>query len=311
MWGMTVSKVFIFSDSIGTYTFLYTVEWFFGTNVDTIITTDEVVFKNVIGSFRYKFECYDSIEACVSNCDIVLVYDGKNLPEYVISKIKSISIIQSKRYIEVESYKGIETKDTTEYRFINGSSFTTPAVVIFSIGLSTVPMKVELDINRIFSDEGVSINQYLSLYSSHILQQLSNFGIAVNKIKSLSKIRCENVSTYFLDLNNNIFNIYKYYSLLTTIKPDYIIVLTDYDLSDYDEILAYIKCFCLRYPDVIVKSRWFSIGNDIFCHSDQFDNSQQEKKHFVLDFEDGDFLEKIKFDMFSKISLAEGIKRIQ
>lgn len=307
---ITVQKVFIFSNSIGTYTFLYTVEWLFGTDIDTIITTDEIVFRNLINSFKYKINYYDSIEACISNCDVVLVYIDKNLPGHVINEIKSISIIQNKKYVEIDSYKNIESKE--EYNSINGINLDTPAVVIFSMGLATISTKVEFDVNRIFSDEGVPINHFLSAESKYTVCQFRDAGIGGDKlIKKFNGLQHANVFVYFLDLDNNIHNMYKHYNFLTTIKPDYIIVLTDYDLSDYDELRMYMKCFCMRYPDVIVRSRWFSIGNNMFCHSDHFDISQHEKSQFVLDFEDKDFFEKLQFDVFSKITLAEGIKRIQ
>lgn len=307
---ITVSKIFVFSDSIGTYTSFYTVEWLLGTDIDTIITTDEVVFEDLKKIFKYKVECYSSIEACVSNCDIIVVYSGKSLPKHVINKIKSISIIQNKRYIEIDRCKSIEPRDTINYDFINGNKLDTPAVVIFSLGLATIPMKVEFDISRIFGGAGVAINHFLSLDAAEIIRQFGDAGIDIDKIDLFNRYQYANCSVYFLDLDNSIHNIYKYYNQIIAIKPDYVIVLTDYDLSDYDELSMYIKCFCMRSPDVIVKSRWFSIGNNMFCHSDRFDILQQNKKQFVLDFEDQDFLEKIKFDMFSKITLAEGIKRI-
>ena len=306
---ITVQKIFIFSNSIGTYTFLYTIEWLCGTDIDTIITTDEIVFRNLINSFKYKINYYDSIEACISNCDVVLVCNDKNLPGHVINEIKSISIIQNKKYIEIDSCKNIDTKE--EYNFINGINPNTPVVVIFSMGLATISTKVEFDVNRIFSDEGVPINHFLSPESKHTVCQFRDAGIGVDRVvKKLNGLQHANVFVYYLDLDNNIHNIYKHYNFLTTIKPDYIIVLTDYDLSDYDELRMYMKCFCARYPDVIVKSRWFSIGNNMLCHSDNFDDLQQGNNQYVLDFEDKDFYKKLQFDMFSKITLAEGIKRI-
>lgn len=304
-------KIFVFSNSIGTYTFLYTVEWLLGTNIDTVITTDEVLFGNLINNFNFKIKYYNSIESCVSNCDIILVYNDKNLPEYVINKIKRISTIQNKKYIEIDGGKSIESRCKIEYDLINGNNLDTPSVVIFSIGLATIPMKVEFDVNRIFLDVGVPINHFLSSKSEHIACQFRDAGISEGRLKLFNGFQNANVSVYFLDLDNSIHNIYKHYNLLTAIKPDYIIVLTDYDLLDYDELIMYIKSFCARYPDVIVKSRWFSIGNNMFCHSDNFDNLQQGNNQFVLDFEDKDFYKKLQFDMFSKITLAEGIKRIQ
>lgn len=285
-------------------------EWLFGTDIDTIITTDEVVFKNLINSFKYKITYYNSIEACISNCDTILVYNDDNLPEHVINEIKSVSTILNKKYIEIDSCKNIESKE--EYDFINGCNSNTPAVLIISIGLTTIPMKIEFDVNRIFTDEGVPINHFLSPESKHTVCQFRDGGIGGDRfIKKLNGLQYANVYVYYLDLDNNIHNIYKHYNFLTTIKPDYIIVLTDYDLSDYDELRMYMKCFAMRYPDVIVKSRWFSIGNNMFCHSDVFSNMQHENNQLVLDFEDNDFYKKIQFDIFSKISLAEGIKRIQ
>ena len=306
-----MSKIFIFSNSIGTYTFLYTVEWLFRTDIDTIITTDEVVFENLFKNFNFKIKYYNSIETCVSNCDIVLVYNNTNLPEHVVNKIKSISTIQNKEYIEIDGCKSIKPNDMTEYDFINENKPDTPAVVIFSLGLSTIPMKVELDVNRIFTDEGVLINHFLSQDAKQIVCQLRDVRISGDRIKLFNGFQHTNASVYFFDLDNSVHNIHKYYNIVTDIKPDYIIVLTDYDLSDYDELLMYIKCFCKRSPDVIVKSRWFSIGNGMFCHSDEVGDLYQENNQLVLDFEDKDFYDKLQFDLFSKLSLAEGIKRIQ
>lgn len=306
-----MSKIFIFSNSIGTYTFLYTIEWLFGTDIDTIITTDEVVFGNSLNNFNFKIKYYNSIEACVSNCDVILVYNDKKLPEHLIAKIKRISTIQNKKYIEIDGFKNIEPRDKIEYNCINGNNLNTPAIVIISIGLATIPMKVEFDINRIFTDAGVSINHFLSPEAKYITWKFRDAGIGSDRLKLFNGFQHADVSVHFLDLDNNIHNIYKHYNLLTAIKPDYIIVLTDYDLSDYDELLMYIKCFCMRYPDVIVKSRWFSIGNSMFCHSDNLGNLRQGNTHLVLDFEAKDFYKKLQFDVFSKLTLAEGIKRIQ
>ena len=304
-------KIFIFSNSIGTYTFLYTVEWLLGTNIDTVITTDEVLFENLINNFNFKIKYYNSIESCVSNCDIILVYNDKNLPEYVINEIKRISTIHNKKYIEIDGGKSMESRGKIEYDLINGNNLEAPSIVIFSIGLATIPMKVEFDVNRIFSDVGVPINHFLSSESTHIVSQFRDDEINEDRLILFNRCRHADVSVCFLDLGNSIPNIYRHYNILATIKPDYTIILTDYDLLDYDELNMYIRSFCARYPDVIVKSRWFSIGNNMFCHSDNFDNQLQEGNQLVLDFEDKDFLVKLKYDMLSKITLPEGIKRIQ
>lgn len=87
-------------------------------------------------------------------------------------------------------------------------------------------------------------------------------------------------------------------------------MLTDYDFQEYSQLLMYIKCFCSKKPDIIVKSRWFVIGDGMVCHSDDFCNLNQESCGLVLDFEDKDFYDKLQFDLLSKISLAEGVKRI-
>lgn len=304
-------KIFIFSNSIGTYTFLYTIEWLLGTNIDTVITTDEVLFKGLINNFDYKIKYYDSIESCVSNCDIILVYYDKNLPEHTINKIKRISAMHNKKYIEIDGSKSIESRDRMEYDLISRKNLDMPSVAIFSIGLATIPMKVEFDVKRIFSEVGVPINHFLSSESKQIAWQFRDAGISGDEPILFNEIQHAKASVYFFNLDNNIYNIHKHYNLLTAIKPDYIIVLTDYDLLDYDELIMHIRSFCFRYPDVIIKSRWFSIGNNMFCHSDNYDNLQQGNNQLVLDFEDKDFYKKLKFDIFSKITLAEGIKRIQ
>lgn len=305
-----MSKVFIFSNSIGTYSLLYVVERLCGTGIDTVITTDESIFANMIKSFNFEIKYYNSVETCVSHSDIILVYNDGNLPEHVINKIKSISTKQNKKCIMIDDCKSIELGDSLKHDFIDSNNLDTPAIVIFSLGLATIPIKVEFDINHIFADAGVSINHYLSPYSKFIAEQFRNAGLNGNRLELFNDSRLPDVYVYFFDLNDNILNISKHYNLLTSIKPDYIIVLTDYDISNYDDLLMYVRCFCMRYPDIVVKSRWFSIGNNMFCHSDCFENTQQEKNKFVLDFEDKDFLSKLKFDMFSKITLAEGMKRI-
>lgn len=304
-------KIFVFSNSIGTYTCLYTVERLLGAKIDTVIITDEVLFGNLINNFNFKIKHYNSIESCISNCDIILIFHDKNLPENVINEIKHISTIQNKKCIEIDGNKITEPRNKIEYNIINGNNLEMPSIVVFSIGLATIPIKVELDVNRIFSDAGVPINHYLSSKSKHIALELRDAGIDEDRLVLFNEFQHANVSVHFIDLDNSIHNIHKHYKLLTAIKPDYIIVLTDYDLLDYDELTMYIKSFCARYPDVIVKSRWFSIGNNIFCHSDNFDNLPQGNNQLVLDFEDKDFYEKLRFDVFSKITLAEGIKRIQ
>ena len=304
-------KIFIYSNSIGTYTLLYTLESLLGSDIDTVITTDEALFKNLINNFNFKIKHFSSIEACVSNSDIVLVYNEKKLPKHIINKIKSISEIQNKKCIKIDRCENTEARSNIEYNLISANKVDAPSIVIFSVGLSTIPIKVEFDVNRIFLDVGEMINQFLSLESKHISRQFKNAKINEDRIALFDEFKQGKVSVYFFDLDNSIYNIHKYYKILTAIKPDYIIVLTDYNLLDYDELIMYIKCFCARHPDVIVKSRWFSVGNDIFCHSDNFDNLAQGNNQMVMDFEDRDFYQKLRFDIFSKITLSEGIKRIQ
>ncbi|MCI8332688.1 MAG: hypothetical protein HFE78_07670 [Clostridiales bacterium] len=302
-----MKKVFIYSNSKETYTFLYSVEWLLGVDVDTIITTDESVFENIIDNFNFKISYYNSIDKCICNCDIAIVYNDRNIPENVTDYIKNASAIQNKTYIEIDSSKSAEYKKENKFDFSNENYFDIPAVVIFSLGLTTIPIKTELDINKIFMNAGVTINQFLSPCSSNIVKQFRDAGIGRSRVDLFNNNQA-NVSVYFFDLQNNLNCIKKYHNVLANIKPDYILVLTDNDFFDYDELLMYIKCYCFKHPDIIVKSRWLSIGNNMFCH---LDNLPQEKNHLVLDFEDKNFYNKLQFDLLSKISLAEGIKRIK
>ena len=303
-------KIFIFSNAIGTYSFLYAVEWLLETTIDTVITTDETLFEKISNSFNFKINYYKSIEHCVSNCDIIIIYNGKSLPQNTISIIKRLSTIQNKKCIEIDGCMHLKSREEMELDAIKGDNTKMPSIVIFSIGVATMPMKVEFDVNRIFSDMDVPLNHFLSSETTYIVSQFRDAGIE-SRVKLFNEFQQADVFVCFLDLENSIHNIRRYYDLLSVIQPDYIIVLTDYNLFDYDELNMYIKSFCARFPDVIVKSRWFSIGNNMLCHSDNFDNQLRGDNQFVLDFEDKDFFEKLKYDMLSKITLAEGIKRLR
>lgn len=307
---ITVLKVFVFSNSICTYTFLYIIEWLLGKSIDTVITTDETLFEQLVNNFSFKIKYYASIESCVSNCDIALVYNDDNLPKEVIKKVKHITTIQDKKYIEIDG-GSLSSKSKMEIDVNNINNLKIPSVAICSVGLATIPMKVEFDINRVFWDAGVQINHFLSLESTHIVTQFIDSGINEDRLKLFNRFQDSDVSVYFIDLGNSVYNVHEYYNLLSVIKPDYVIILTDYDMLDYDELNMHIKSFCMRFPDIIIKSRWFSFGNNMFCHSDDFNNQLYENNQIILDFEDKFFLEKLKYDMFSKISLPAGVKRIK
>ena len=228
----TMSKIFIYSNSIGTYTFLYTAEWLLDGNVETIITTDETVFEQIVDNFNFKIKYFNSIDKCVCNCDLIIIYNDRKLPDEVINNIKKLSAIQNKKYIEIDCSKRVDSVEGINYKFINGNNFGNPAVVIFSFGQTTIPIKTELDINRIFVNARVKINQFLSPYSNNIAREYKDAGINRDKADLFNYYNHVNVSVYFLDLDNTIYSLNKYYDLLSSISPDYIIVLTDYDFLE-------------------------------------------------------------------------------
>lgn len=298
-----MSKIFIFADAIGTYTALHIIEFLINIDIDTVIITDERVYGGIVDDLNFRIDYYQSIDSCVFNSDFTIIFNKKCLPNKTIVQIRGLCSIQNKMCFEISENNSLTSNNSNT--LLTDRMAVNPSVLIISIGHSTIPIKSELTINHIIHSSGAKTQQIFSQYSIFLLKQLQESLIMSTEVEIDNNNA--DVNILFLDLENNITNLNSYHKMLYDLKPDYVMVLVDYDFQDYNLLSMYLKCICLRNADIVIKSRWFSIGNNMFCHSDSF---MDKNKSNLLDFEDKDFYDKIKFDLLSKISLGEGITRI-
>ena len=136
--------------------------WLVNENIDTIITTDETVFEQITNSFPFEIKNYDSICECISNCDSVFIFNDC-LKNEVTNRIKYLSAAQNKRCFEINcsEQKKMSNSHFNPTKPICNASNELPTIAIFSLGQATVSIKTELDINYIFTNAGVAINQFL------------------------------------------------------------------------------------------------------------------------------------------------------
>lgn len=73
-----MSKIFVFSNAIGTYTVLYIIKRLVGEDIDMIITTDETVFEHISNNFHFEMKYFNSINECISNCDLTIIFNDMN-----------------------------------------------------------------------------------------------------------------------------------------------------------------------------------------------------------------------------------------
>lgn len=117
---------------------------------------------------------------------------------------------------------------------------------------------------------------------------------------------------YSFNIGINFSNIKKYIQLIRNINPDFVILQTNSNFESYDLIKNYIKYGGEANLDIILKSHYNIMLNTkdydiIYC--DKIINNADIKIP-IYDIEDYNIERDLSFEIFSLLSLPQGINKI-
>lgn len=243
---------------------------------------------------------FDTIEECIKNATYIFIINDGYLPKKNINKIFNLSIENNINVYIIKQYKSYSKN------IISNINDKKPCIAIFDYGHASMNMISEVKIHNSLVELGAKPLLNSSIILKNIFKQFKNKRI-------LNKIWTRNYEFYdiliqYIDLQNDIMNLRKYYNQIDKIKMDYIILLVDNDFKEYDSFENYMKILFARRIDSYVKSRWIFCGDNIFSHCDSHNNNETENNVLILDIEDVNFENKLINDIKLKITVEEGIK---
>lgn len=313
-----MSNIFIFSNAFLTNTFIYEIDFLVNIKINKIILMKENhnLNKKYPTNIISKIEICDNIDQCILNSDyIFIIYDNLNLlPEKTINYIKNMSKQKGKVYYEIQNKHTLLGNELEKCFFYNLNAYKKyPTIINISIGCAAQQYCSEILLHKILSNNKINFKQFFSNSTLSILHQLQEKDILNktirNNINNNNKIE---IVIYSFNIGINFSNIKKYIQLIRNINPDFVILQTNSNFESYDLIKNYIKYGGEANLDIILKSHYNIMLNTkdydiIYC--DKIINNADIKIP-IYDIEDYNIERDLSFEIFSLLSLPQGINKI-
>lgn len=296
-------SIFILSNSIIENEILYNINYLLNIEISTVylLIENHGVVKPFAFDCNFEIILSDDLDYCIDSCDMIILIKSEGFPEKSVEYIKfKSSLLKKKLYL-------LNTLDFVQDRISidNLLYASTPVVLHISDAIHSQHFCLEVLLNKIFNKNNVSIKQVYSQYTHNILNQLKNENLLNNNLSyhfddnSLCSGKCDLILlSQSVDKSNLIEDLYS----LKHTKPDYVIYQTGFEFSSYENINNIAKYLWGSKIDLIVKSRYYRIDEDLIIH---IDNINSEKGLFY-DLESPNLMRELEFDILSKLTFPEG-----
>lgn len=294
-----IKNIFVYSSSYLAYIFVHTAEYLLNIPIGTFNLLTENNTLSEFGEKANKIKLFDDIDECIMNSDIIIILDNHNLPNRVISKLSDMASKYNKILINIDTLLGHEC----EYERTNYIE-KVPAIFNISIGNYSANFCIEMMLNRIFTNDNINFRQEFSAETLSFLQQLQRYGILHYQLENQLFRDSSAYEILIKTINYNSFYDMTYiFEKTEAVIPDYFILNTSYRFTEYNAIekLIYYK---YSAPLFLIKSNYVEIYRAeksmkcVYC---------VEKQKNINYINDNNLEQKLKFDIFSKMTLPADI----
>lgn len=170
-----MSNCLIVGDSYIAHTVTNNIDHILNRNFDYIYLLADYHSKNELfyEKIKHKIRIENSVETCVQNSDIILIFKDTLASFEKIHLIIELSQIYHKEYVVFDS--SIEWQDE-KHCAENRKSFGVPSILILSLGEYTQLFCTEMQLNRLFSALG-TIRQEFSPGTQKFINELNKYQI--------------------------------------------------------------------------------------------------------------------------------------
>ncbi|MBE7057162.1 MAG: hypothetical protein E7388_06980 [Ruminococcaceae bacterium] len=305
-------KIFLCTDSYALRTLHCSLDYVLNVKVKEIIVLKENYKKDEVCKRRsdIKITVYDTIYECILNSEWTIIVSNSNIPAKTIDYIKQVSHNMKKGYYFIENPWNLESELNDRLIFsIKGSEVSTlPIIAQVSLGILSQPYFTEIALNKKFSKENIKVRQIFTDETNRLLNELNKCELLNGSLSNQIDNRVKNfdILCYSINVGNDIYSIKNYIHLFSNLKPDYLILQTDFRFNNYDLANQIVKYWCFSDLDIILKSHYTLSDQKYKLYCDE----QLSLKENVLDIESAEVEENLFRSIFNKLSLPKGIFRI-
>lgn len=298
-----MKTIFLVADAYMVKTILLCCDILFSNDVDRVFVLNEnyamADTRECIGKTRILAVC--DIDECVLNSDIIVV-DSASIPlktqNYIKLKAKELNKqICLCNLSDNESAEGAIT--SYEYKKL-------PVVLVLSVGNYSQSSYIELLLTKILIDFDVNFDIAPSCNTIALLEAVSSTGCAnatilknvINKSTDSDKqlhVCCMTI--------NNIGEINDVFWIIRKMRPDFVVVSSDKDLNDYNNLRCFFQYACLSELDLIIKSHYHTAFSSytVYC------NQPIQTGHGIVDIESDHLYSILSKRLFEKLSYPRGM----
>ena len=301
-----MARIFVFGNSYTVRSVLQVIDCILNFSVDAVIvlkenhrSDDQILLKKQI-----SLCIYDTIDRCLAYCDLVLIIASEEIPEKSITRIiDKSSMLQKKCYlISTPLFKG-ETQILPEFY----DNKTIPSILTLSFGKCTQLFSIEILLNNIFYESGITMAQHFSQKTDALLLQFLENGILHDSLSKqmISPPYSPSIVLYSLNIENNWYDLRNYMNYFDNIRPDFIIIHTDARFEITESFQNIIEFCCLSKIDMVVKSHYSMVDEKhlVFCDFSKNDD--------IYDIESDSLRSDIFLRIISKLTWPHNVKRLQ
>lgn len=303
-------KVFVYSSDYNVQTYIECLDYILNAKIDAyILAGDEYIYTIDVKKCRIPVEYIQDVDECVLLANMVIILDDGMLPARVLLRIKNkceylkitCAILHTRLGNKVEIKEDIIMQKRNVYK-------QKPTILLLTYGKNTQCFKVEMMLNKMFSKRGVQINQLFDEVTENMLLELKEMKLLSNKFYKDEKINQDvNIVTIRLpDSNTDLFDCM---DLIKELCSDFVLLNTNNSFHEFDLINNYLR-YCSNAPvDVLVRTHYSQIVNGNKTYT-VYEKDIESENEFVLDIDSEKDIELLYTKIIEKLTLPEGIIRI-
>lgn len=309
-----MKKVFLLSDYFTVQMLSYELGCTLNIEFDEIVLLEEN-HKNhplIWEEYPFKVVVLKTLEQCVTNSDIIIIFNNATIPDKTINYVKQVSSEKNKQlYI-------FNTPDFIIDAILQNETINCAAVydnkcgkganiLIMNIGALSLSYDVEVLTAKVLTSINASYEQFFLQSTRLILNQYQQSGILNNKYFDINKTKAagSDISVISVDIGHNIENIVKYAIPIIELCADYIIVVADGNYANKLQAIDEHVKYCLnKTVDMFILSPFCVVGKQHVINH-MINNSLCDRCFYITDPQLDIHL---KNDILRKLSFPMGIK---
>jgi len=298
--------MFIYSNAFAANMILSSIEYVFNIDIECVVLLKENhSIHNYYSNSNISVQRLEKIEDCIASADIVLIVRNNFTPMKNIHFIKDLSIQNDKIVYEI-----IDPWDTTlfntELDTENCNNYKqTPVILCLYLGDKSGEYFTEMKINEMFTTNGINICHIFTKRTRDLLIQLDNCKLLNDRISLQLTGKREDVPliVYSKILRRDLDELGLQLVKLSTMLPDYIILQTEFDINNLEQVKNTIVYTLNKKVGQQIKSRYLFVNNEYLLHCEQaIDNSSDTHDMYSQVLYD-----KLRNSIFTQLAYPEGI----